>query len=325
MDLNFIDPAKVLWDDWILFFAQVATLAALVVYVWKTWEMANATRVAAEASAAAANEAKEARLEALAPRLMIYFSPEAMHLAELVLENIGGGTASDVKITFQPPLQASNTGIDPNKYFETVKPIIPPQYRVVHGIDSWPSYLSAKLPRLYEVRIRYKGKENRREYDELHILDIDSLTHRIAFGNKGINDVVRELEKLGRIWEDKLKSIDAHLDELQNLNLLEVEQRPLCELLAEIVAVWETAKIVDADKKTRYRWEPTFMTLRRMAYNARLAVARESAAEDVRDVLIDLIRLLHIPSFLWQDSYDEELNAAIQKLLQIGPTSKLNK
>ena len=68
--------------DWILFFTQILTLVALVIYVWKTWEMASATRRAAEASAAAVREAIDARLEALAPRILVYFGYESLHLAE---------------------------------------------------------------------------------------------------------------------------------------------------------------------------------------------------------------------------------------------------
>lgn len=63
------NPQQIFWDDWALLVIQAATLVALVVYVWKTWEMATATRDAASASARAIEEARQARAEALAPRV----------------------------------------------------------------------------------------------------------------------------------------------------------------------------------------------------------------------------------------------------------------
>jgi hypothetical protein len=67
------DPRTIVWDDWLLLVLQVFSLIFLIIYVIKTWEMASATRAAAEASNRAVEHEREARLEALAPRVLVYF------------------------------------------------------------------------------------------------------------------------------------------------------------------------------------------------------------------------------------------------------------
>jgi len=315
--MEFINPGTVYWDEWVIFFVQVATLIFLMVYVWKTWEMATATRSAAEASSAAAIEAKEARMEALAPRLMVYFSPDQIQLAEVVVENIGAGTAANVKITFEPPLQASSKQLDVNRFFETIKPIFPPRYRLLHGIDTWASYLGAKLPMRYDVRVTYTGKENGRGYDEVHVLDIESLAHRVEFGKKDIEDLVKEVEKIATVLDDKLKKIDSHLEFANALDFHQVDERPLRHLLTEIHACWEAAKSVAADQKARLCWEPTIRSMRKMTLNAVLSAARESAPESERETITNVLTLLYVPAYLRRDNYDKELEQAMQNLISI--------
>jgi hypothetical protein len=314
MQWEFINPATVYWDDWIIFVVQVATLVFLIIYVWKTWEMAAATRAAAEASAKAAIESKEARLEALAPRLMVYFSPEQIQLAEVVLENIGAGTASNVRITFDPPLKASSSGFDANLFFETVKPIIPPRYRLVHGIDTWSSYLNADLPKRYDVRITYTGKENGRKYDELHVLDIDSLAHRVEFGKKDIEDLVKEVEKIAKVLDDKFNKIESHLELANAIDSHSFEVRPLRHLISEIQAWWMAAKSIKTDQHARFAWEPTLLILRSMSFNAILAAARESAPDNFSETILKVLKLLYVPTYLRKETYAQELDQAIQEL-----------
>lgn len=50
------DPAKLPVVQWALFGTQVFTLLALIITVWKTWEMAVATQKAANATAATVEE-----------------------------------------------------------------------------------------------------------------------------------------------------------------------------------------------------------------------------------------------------------------------------
>jgi hypothetical protein len=314
MQWEFINPATVYWDHWVFFLVQVASMVFLIIFVWKIWEMAAATRAAAESCAEAAIEAKEARLEALAPRLMVYFSPEQIQLAEIVLENIGTGTASDVRITFEPPLQVSGDCFDANLFFETVKPIIPPRYRMFHVIDTWSSYISANLPKRYDVRLTYTGKENGREYDELHALDIDSLAHRVKFGKKDIDDLIKGVEKIANVLDDKLKKIDSPFELSYAPDLHPVEEHPLSYHISEIQAGWMAAKSNNTNQQSGLTWESTLRTLRGLSLNAIIAAAKESAPENFREAILKVLILLYVPAYLRQENYEQELDHAIQEL-----------
>lgn len=150
-----LDPTKLPLVQWALFLIQVLTLIAIGIYVWKTAQMATATRDAAEASVATVKEMRTARREATAPRLALYFASPSTHLAEIVLENAGETTAADVTCSFDPPLRASDREQYAHRFFETPK-VLPPRSRMAHAFDSWPSYFGAKLPLQYNVTIRYR-------------------------------------------------------------------------------------------------------------------------------------------------------------------------
>lgn len=120
------DPASV-FDDWALLLLQCLSLVVIVVYVWKTWEMASATRASAESSAATLREAKEARLDALAPRVLVYSDPSSSSVAEVVvLNDAGAGTALDVRLDVTPRIPTSNEYRDPGRFFDTPKAAILP-------------------------------------------------------------------------------------------------------------------------------------------------------------------------------------------------------
>jgi hypothetical protein len=140
MDRWFPNPANIFWDDWLLLFVQVATLVVLMVYVWKTWEMAASTSRAAQTSLEAVEESRTARLEALAPRIVIYFDSDKHFSAQVVIYNAGSGTAGDLRLTFDPPLQASQHP-ELLEFFKTPQSVFPPGYRLAQTFDSWPGYL----------------------------------------------------------------------------------------------------------------------------------------------------------------------------------------
>lgn len=83
------------WVPWVQFLIEIATLVLIAIYVHKTWQMAGATQRAAEATAKSTEEATRARIDSLAPPVIAYFE-YATHLATIVIENVGSGTASHV-------------------------------------------------------------------------------------------------------------------------------------------------------------------------------------------------------------------------------------
>lgn len=181
------NPTTVFWDDWTLLAVQSLGLLFLVIYVWKTWQMASATRDAVE-------ESKRARLEALAPRIVVYFDPRETFVAYVVTENAGNGTAADVTYHFEPPLE-SPEGEKAVKFFTIPKTMIAPGMKLPHWFATWPSYLNSSAPKRYEVTVKYRGIENNQHYEVKHILDVESLMHRVTSVQKGIHDLVSTVEK----------------------------------------------------------------------------------------------------------------------------------
>src|SRR5687768_16207104 len=120
------NPGQIPAVQWTLFLVQLGTLLALIVYVWKTWQMATATAASAKAASDTVAEMRSARLDISAPRIVVYFSSPDSHLANIVIENAGSSTAADVQLTFDPPLQSSFERSSP-KFFDSPK-VLPPHF-----------------------------------------------------------------------------------------------------------------------------------------------------------------------------------------------------
>lgn len=309
------NPQTVYWDDWVLFMAQIVTLAALVVYVWKTWEMASATRTAAEASASAVKEAIDARLEALSPRVFVYFANDDTHLAEIVLENRGQGTAADLEVHFEPPLKASQGSWDPNRYFETPKPLFKPGSQVKQSLDTWPSYLGATdTPRRYTATVRYRGKENGRVYEDIQILDVAAIEHRMQFGRKDLDDLVRTIEKATGALETGFRKLleDQQMRAATQVYLQE-PTRDAEEYARELVAAWDAGNRIEATVKTRFWWEPLLRSMRTHAFHGYQAAVRQGISE-LRDLLIAVAALVFVPYYAADQQWEVELAASIEAL-----------
>ena len=90
-------PSQSILAQWTLFVVQIGGLLGLWIYVWKTWHIAESTQVAAESSAKSVEEMQRSREQQLEPRVVVYFSSASSTLAEIVIENFGGGAAAEVQ------------------------------------------------------------------------------------------------------------------------------------------------------------------------------------------------------------------------------------
>ena len=318
MPFQWIDPRTVFWDDWALFAAQILTLAAIAVYVWKTWEMASATRRAAEASAAAVKEAIDARLEAMAPRILVYFGADELQWAEVVVENRGQGTAIDLSIHFDPPLQGSQSHWNPNRYFERPKAVFPPGYRIAQSFDSWPSYFSAATPRKYEVTVTYTGKENGKSYSDLHVLDVLSIEHRSQFSRKSMDDLVRTLEKTTAAVENGFKALkeDLSLRTATEVYLHE-PTRDAMSYARELVGAWDAGMRIEEVVHTRFWWEPLLRSMRTSSFLGYQAAVRDGDIA-LRDAIIAVSALAFVPSYVTDDAWEQAFITAIEALRSLA-------
>lgn len=195
-------PTTATFVDRTRFYLEIATLLFLAIYVRDTARIADAT-------ARSLIEAQEARRESLAPRIMVYFKPTASQVAEIVVENLGAGTAKDVTFAFDPPLQASREGMTGKaREFFGPKPMLPPGYQSSTVLGIWPEYFENKdLPSVYSATVEYAGVENEKRYKVTHILDTRLNTDRLWISKKGIHDLVREVEHLRRDLARDMKEL----------------------------------------------------------------------------------------------------------------------
>ena len=192
---------------------QVLTLSALVVYVWKTWTMASATRksaIATEKSATASElslrEMKLSREQEAQPYVICYFDsdPNFSRFYDLVIANVGRSMAFDVAVAFVPPIES----YAPNRSKETIEKRIfkamAPRYE---WRTHWGSFIQddeSRYPESFEAAISFTWGPARTVVKYPVSFDIQSL--------KGRSWIYREPmgEALGKIAKE-LKEIERQL------------------------------------------------------------------------------------------------------------------
>jgi hypothetical protein len=94
------------WLDRLNPLIQAATLVAVIVYVWKTSQMARATRDAANASKSSLREMELSREQEVRPYVICYFeSVRGTSFFEFVIRNTGRSIAFNVSLKFTPELK----------------------------------------------------------------------------------------------------------------------------------------------------------------------------------------------------------------------------
>jgi hypothetical protein len=317
------NPQSVYWDDWLLIFFQAATLVALVIYVWKTWHIAAETRRTAQAAIEATNEAREARLASLAPRILVYFSVEDVHQAEIVVENVGAGIAKDVQITFEPPLQSSFdlTPHNPSspravEFFETVKPVMPPAYRLTHVFDSWPDYLQNQLPMRYVATVSCTGAENGRAYSVQHVLDVNAIKSLLQIHRKGIHDVAEEIKRFREAVTQQL----TKLNEIQTAATADLplawEANSYGDSVSLLLITWRAFRASKEHERAYVNWNVIRKHLQAGALFTLVAAEREGASREVLQALASVLALLFSLRWLGHN-WEADVDAAIGELSRL--------
>lgn len=227
------------WVPWVQLLIEIATLVLVAIYVHKTWQMASSTRAAAEATARATEEATRARIDSMAPRVIAYFE-YATHLATIVIENVGHGTACDVSYKFEPPLSGTRADLIP-KFFDRPTPILGPGQRLATFFDSWPAYFRADLPRQYKLHLSFVGIENRQRYTSVIMLDADPIAGYFFTGRKDINDAVKELEQFRADLSKSLSEIANVLEMSHELSKFPSPPATFAETLQTIITLWSVS------------------------------------------------------------------------------------
>ena len=312
-----IDPKSVFWDDWLLLFVQIAGLVALIVYVIKTWQMASATRLAAEANRDMAKEALDARLESLAPRVVVYFDASRHLEAQVVIQNAGAGTAANVQHMFQPPLE-STVGDDPFRaFFDLPQSVMPPGYTIAHPFDTWPQYLSSGLPRKYRVTVEYAGLENGRSYKTDHEINVESLRWRVVHGDPlHIEEFFRLAKDTSRHIETVARTVAEHFAAELYFQGLSLDRGEAANVLTSLWTSAEAAQSSQAPQSFVRQWTAMLQVFRVLAIAAFAHETRFPHSASEKEALHDVLRTLHRidADVFGNDDWQKDAKAAFSKL-----------
>jgi hypothetical protein len=311
--VTLLSPSAVSWDYWLLFIIQLATLGVLIIYVWKTWEMASATRRAAEASEHTLREASQARLDEVAPAILVYFDSTPFLGAEIVIENAGKGAASDVSLHFDPPLRSTQPH-ETDQFFDAVQSLIPPGYRIAQLFDTWPTLLESDLPKEYMVTVRYCGVQNRQVYEVVHRLDAEAVRHRMVGHRKGLNEIAGELEKLSTIMERQLQSVQKSVARAAVFGYEARGARDHREAVQRLTGFWELQRAVKDHREVVLPYNRVLETLRadlvsvfRLAPWSELTADQREALSHAARALFDINAEVIGHAEEWRDEVDQML------------------
>lgn len=310
------DPSVVVWDDWVLLGVQVATLIFLAIYVVKTWQMASATKDAAEASARTARQSYEARMQALAPRVLVYFNPDEIHIAELVVENRGAGTAEDVRFEFEPELQNTRDD-DPQRFFDEPTSIVPPGFKARHTLDTWPALLNSDLPNSYTVTIRYRGLENEKEYSRTQTLDPSAFEHRREITRKSMHDLVEAVEDIGKDLPKELERFRRLANKSWSTQIYSgLPPDDLEDAIRSFAVQWKLFRDQWHDGMSEIWLDPALDSLRTRAFGLAGASGRKAVDEELGGKLMALATKIFQRHRADYDAWSDEVDAAVQDVIQ---------
>jgi hypothetical protein len=309
-----IDPKTVFWDDWLLLVVQIASLVALVIYVIKTWQMASATRIAAEATRDMAQEARDARMGSLAPRIVVYFDSSRNLEAHVVIRNAGVGTAANVRVSFDPPLQSTDAK-DPFKaFFDLPQSVMPPGYTITHPFDTWPTYLSSSLPRKYIVTVEYSGLENDRQYKTQHEINVESLRWRVVHGDPlHIEEFFGLAKKAAHQLENIARTFSDHSAAQLYFHGLGIEGKEAAKVLASL---WVAAQQAQSSESFIVHWNAMLGVYRALALAAVARDARFPLSSAQTKALQEVLVTLHRfdANAIGNDEWQERAKTAFTEL-----------
>ena len=194
MDPNFIQG--------VLLIVQILTLVALVVYVWKTWAMADATRKAAIASEKALSEMRLTREEENRPFVVIYFQTGLDGTTvDLVIRNIGKLPAKNVTFDFDRRLEQgdwnASAPISESPKFKIGIAVLPPNLEQREFFAGFVN-LQGLCPS-YRVKVRYLHPFGDRQYEEEQTLEWKSQEGKLGAGNEWHRVLTQLGEDLSKI------------------------------------------------------------------------------------------------------------------------------
>lgn len=194
-------------------------------------------------------EMKLAREAQERPYVIMDFDLSDPPIINLVVSNIGNGAAKDVKFTFEPdPVTSDDRNISKSVLlFRDGISFFPPGKTISQFFDMLHAYLGANKPLTFDVTISYRDAQGSRKYKDFMRLDLSMFKGRHYIVRKGIHDLVKEIEGVGKTVKDtfkEIKRIAAKIDKGIPINAYEfhvisrVDKQTILSKLMEFHDVW---------------------------------------------------------------------------------------
>jgi hypothetical protein len=175
---------------------------------WTTTDWAGVTCAVLVAAALVAlrqvREARRLREAQAQPFVVVDFEVDTHDQAiHIVISNIGGTMARDVKLKFEPELTSSLDSHGGNvvpprdlKPFRDGIPSLPPGKRIPIMIDMFTQRDADKYPDVYTVEISFYAPALRRDLRDDSVLDLGIYRNVLHATRRDIHDIHTQLEKL---------------------------------------------------------------------------------------------------------------------------------
>jgi hypothetical protein len=145
-------------------------------------------------------QARELREEEAAPYIVIDVLPGRGWMLDIAIENIGKTVGRNVRITFDPPVSSTldGQGYDLADWapLNQVLDTFAPGRRLTALFDAGPARHQAGLPTKYDVKISCSDSRGRPQPTVHQVVDLAPLYGRMHIAEKGVHDLVKEVEKL---------------------------------------------------------------------------------------------------------------------------------
>lgn len=203
--------------DWGLVDGLNELLSMLTPEAWAAVEAAATALTALIAVLAAVfafvqvRQARRLRVEQARPFVVVDFesSPVWQNAIQLVIQNIGQTIATDVAVSFDPPLEST----DKHEGYELAKsalltngiPAMPPGKRVTALFDLSHRRKDSGLPMSYLARVTFSDYQGKQQDPLEYRLDLNFLYGLMRFREYGLHDAakaLREIEKTVGRWTD---------------------------------------------------------------------------------------------------------------------------
>lgn len=219
------------WVDYLLAFIQFLGVVGLGLYVYKTWEIANANRTSAEMSqqsiqlsqkslelsSAVLAEMKVSRIQEIAPQVVIFVDMPYSNnwVMYLVVKNTGKTMAKDIQFRFEPELM-TGFGNKPRRmeieFLQQGIKSLAPEQEIRTTFDVISNYKEDNLPMTYNVQVSYSSGLQTERTETEHVIDLSMFNGLSVLEKKNEQDLIKAIEKIAKSNESSQRHL-RHLSE----------------------------------------------------------------------------------------------------------------